>query len=113
MPEDPLDEIIVSKTASDKQRRYLTPTQLRTVLREENGRVHRRSSPNHDGLYPKNKFVFRGTFHEKQLDIVFVTEDTQTTVITQMSQHTESLQGMYYEQVGTTAAEAIASIESD
>ena len=113
MFKSPLDEIIVTKTARDKQRRYLTPAQLRTVLREGVGRVHRRTSPNHDGLYPQNKFVFRGTFQETELDIVFIVEDGQTTIITQMSQHAESLQGMYYEQVGTTATEAIASIKRE
>ncbi|ESS10905.1 MAG: hypothetical protein A07HR60_02048 [uncultured archaeon A07HR60] len=113
MAGDPLGEITVSKTAMDKQRRYLTASQLRDALRNAYGRVHRRTSPNHDGLYPQNKFVFRGTFHGKDIDIVFVVEDDQTTVITQMSQHVDSLQGRYYEQVGTSASEAIANMPAE
>lgn len=107
MESDPLQDVVVSETARKKQGRYLRPEQLRRTLRTESGSVYRRSSPNHDGLYDENRFILRGTFHETALDIVFVVEHTKVVVVTQMGQHTTSMQGRFYETVGETAADAI------
>lgn len=103
-----LDRIDVSHTAAEKAGRYLSPDRLRSVLREESGYVCRQSSPTHEGLYPDNEFVMRGEFDGVSLDIVFVVEETHTVVVTQMSQHSDSLRGRFYEYVGETATDAVA-----
>ena len=109
---DPLANIDVSDTARKKRGRYLTPDQLRTALRTETGYVCRRTSPNHDGLYDLNKFLFRGTFAGRSLDIVFVVEASRTVVVTQMSQHADSVRGRFYEAVGETARDAVRLSEA-
>lgn len=106
----PLDTIRVTNTAREKQNRYLTPPELRTALREQPGYVCRKTSPNRDGLYDQSKFIIRGTFFETDLDIVFTVESDHLVVLTQMSQHADSLRGHFYEQVGTTAADAVAAV---
>lgn len=106
----PLDRIQVTATAREKSSRYLTPAQLRTVLRERTGYVCRKSSPRHEGLYDDSKFIARGTFFEVDLDIVFTVESDRVVVVTQMSQHSDSLRGRFYERVGTTAADAVATL---
>lgn len=103
----PLDRIEVTKTASDKRDRYLNESQLKTVLREETGYVCRESSPNHDDLYATNEFIIRGEFSGHALDIVFTVEDDRIVVITQMSQHSDSLRGRFYEYVGESVADAV------
>jgi hypothetical protein len=108
--ESPLDDIRVTETAREKRDRYLTPDQLRTVLREGAGYVCRKRSPNHEGLYDDSKFLMRGTFFETELDIAFIIEDDHVVVVTQMSQHSQSLRGRFYEQIGTTAADAVAAV---
>ncbi len=106
----PLDDIRVTETAREKRNRYLTPAQLRATLRDGTGYVCRKQSPNHDGLYDSSKFLMRGQFFETELDIAFVLEDDHTVVVTQMSQHSESLRGRFYERVGTTAADAVRAV---
>jgi hypothetical protein len=39
---------------------------------------------------------------------VFVVGDKDITVITQMSQHTNSLQGRYYQEIGNSVEDAIS-----
>ncbi|GAA5433526.1 hypothetical protein [Haloarcula japonica] len=107
-----VDRITVSHTAMEKADRYLTPEQLKTVLREHTGYVCRRTSPNHDDLYPNNEFTLRGEFCGLPLDIVFAVEDDHVTVITQMSQHSDSLRGQFYEYVGDTAEDAVEHARS-
>ena len=80
-----LDRIEVTRTAAKKAQRYLAPTQLETVLRERDGYVCTRSSPNHEGLYADNEFILRGEFYGHPLDVVFVIEEGHTVVVTQMS----------------------------
>lgn len=111
MTTEPLGDIAVSDTAAEKRGRYLTPAQLRTALREGSGRVYRRSSPNHDGLYDQRRFVIRGTFAGTPLDIVFAVETGRVVVVTQMSQHATTLEGRFYEAIGTTAADAAATLD--
>jgi hypothetical protein len=113
MTPDPLHDIVISETASEKRDRYLRPDQIRTTLREESGSVYRRSSPNHDGLYDKNRFIFRGTFHGKELDIVFVVERSKVIVVTQMGQHASTMHGRFYDEVGQTAADAISWLRAE
>ncbi|MFT4880650.1 MAG: hypothetical protein ACI9CA_000933 [Natronomonas sp.] len=108
MTPDPLHDIVISETARKKRDRYLRPDQLRRTLRNGSGSVYRRSSPNHDGLYDESRFILRGTFHGKDLDIVFVVERTTITVVTQMGQHATTMQGRFYDEVGRTAADAVA-----
>ncbi|ERG89704.1 MAG: hypothetical protein J07HX5_01876 [halophilic archaeon J07HX5] len=108
--ESPLDTVHVSETARAKRDRYLTPAELRTVLRDRAGYVCRKTSPNHEGLYDKTKFIMRGQFRKTDLDIVFTVEPDRLVVVTQMSQHADSLRGRFYEQVGTTAADAVAAV---
>jgi hypothetical protein len=108
--DSPLDDIEVTRTAREKRTRYLTPAQLRTALREESGYVCRKSSPAHEGLYDDSKFILRGTFFDTGLDIVFTVETDRVVVVTQMSQHSESLRGRFYERIGTTAADAVAAL---
>jgi hypothetical protein len=108
--ESSLDDIRVTRTARQKSNRYLTPAQLRTVLREESGYVCRKSSPAHEGLYDDSKFILRGTFLGMDLDIVFTVETDRVVVVTQMSQHSESLRGRFYERIGATAADAVAAL---
>ena len=108
--ESPLDTVRVTTTAREKRDRYLTPEELRTALREGSGYVCRKTSPNHEGLYDERKFTIRGTFSGTDLDIVFTVETDHIVVLTQMSQHAESLRGRFYEQVGTTAADAVAAV---
>lgn len=108
----PLDDIRVSQTAQNKSSRYLTPEQLRTVLRTASGYVCRKTSPNHDGLYDDSKFIMRGTFYETQLDIVFTVENDYVTVVTQMSQHADSLRGRFYDHIGETAGDAIEMVSN-
>ncbi len=43
------------------------------------------------------------------LNIVFTIERDHVVVVTQMSQHSQSLRGRFYERVGTTTAEAVAT----
>ncbi|AFZ74236.1 hypothetical protein [Natronobacterium gregoryi] len=106
----PLDTIHVTKTARKKRDRYLTPEELKVVLRNRSGYVCRKVSPSHEDLYDKTKFIMRGSFFELDLDIVFTVESNRTVVVTQMSQHTDSLRGHFYEQVGTTAADAVSAV---
>jgi hypothetical protein len=108
--EDPLADIQITETAREKRERYLTPAQLRTALEEGSGYVCRKRSPNHEGLYDESKFLMRGTFFETELDIAFVVERDHIVVVTQMSQHSRSLRGRFYERVGTTAADAVAAV---
>lgn len=108
-----LDRIEVTRTAVKKAQRYLTPTQLKTVLREHDGYVCTRSSPNHEGLYADNEFILRGEFYGHPLDVVFVVEDGHTVVVTQMSQHNDSLRGRFYEHVGETAADAVQHLQTE
>lgn len=115
MTADPLDDIAVSDTARAKRRRYLTPSRLAAVLRTDEGRVYRRTSPNHDGLYADDEFILRGTFDGLALDVVFAVErdPARVVVITQMSQHAESLRGRFYERVGDTAADAVERLRAE
>jgi hypothetical protein len=106
----PLDTVRVSETARAKRDRYLTPAELRTVLRDRAGYVCRKTSPNHEGLYDETKFIMRGRFFGTDLDVVFTVEPDRLVVVTQMSQHADSLRGRFYEQVGTTAADAVAAV---
>jgi hypothetical protein len=108
--ETPLDDVRVTRTARDKRDRYLTPAELRAAIREGAGYVCRKTSPNHDGLYDDSEFLLRGTFSGVELDIVFRIERDHVVVITQMSQHSESVRGRFYEHVGSTAADAVASV---
>lgn len=108
MDPDPLHDIDISQTAREKRGRYLRPDQLRSAVRDGTGHVYRRTSPNHEGLYDENKFILRGTFDGVELDIVFVVEQTQIVVVTQMSQHKTTLRGRFYEEVGRTVADAVA-----
>lgn len=105
--QSPLDTIAVSQTAREKRGRYLGPKQLRSALRECTGYVCRKTSPNHEGLYDDSKFIMRGEFFDTPLDIVFTVEPDRVVVVTQMSQHSESVRGRFYEQVGTTARDAV------
>ncbi|PSQ45453.1 hypothetical protein BRD17_01410 [Halobacteriales archaeon SW_7_68_16] len=106
-----LDDIRISATAREKRERYLSPNQLRTVLRSRTGYVCRKASPTHEGLYDDNRFLLRGTFFDVDLDIVFVVADGHATVVTQMSQHATSVRGRFYEYVGESAADAVATLE--
>jgi hypothetical protein len=108
--EQPLGDIRVTATAEKKRGRYLGPEQLRTALRTGSGYVCRKCSPNHEGLYDDSEFVMRGTFAGTDLDIVFTVERDRVVVVTQMSQHAESLRGRFYERVGATAADAVAAV---
>ncbi|ELY97571.1 hypothetical protein C482_13149 [Natrialba chahannaoensis JCM 10990] len=108
--ESPLDTIRITTTARKKCDRYLTPAELKTTLRDRSGYVCRKVSPNHEGLYDKTKFIIRGTFFDIDLDIVFVVESDHIVILTQMSQHADSLRGQFYEQVGTTVADAVAAV---
>ena len=110
MTDEPLRDVRVTDTAAEKSGRYLTPGQLRTVLREEEGYVARKSSPGHDGLYDDDRFILRGEFFDTPLDVVFVVEADHVVVVTQMSQHARSLRGRFYERVGTVAADAVAAV---
>lgn len=103
----------MTDTAAEKSDRYLTPAQLRRALRTGEGYLARKSSPNHDDLYDTRQFVFRGEFEGVSLDIVFRVEDEYVVVITQMSQHADSLRGHFYEQVGTTASDAIRAVQNE
>jgi len=107
-----VDRVEISHTAAEKADRYLSPAQLETVLREHTGYVCRRTSPNHDNLYPDNEFTLRGEFYGLSLDIVFAVESDRVAVITQMSQHSDSLRGQFYEYVGDTAEDAIRDARS-
>lgn len=102
-----LTTIEVTKTAAEKRARYLNESQLKDALREATGYVCRKSSPNHDNLYADNEFIIRGEFDGQALDIVFTVEDECVVVITQMSQHSDSLRGRFYEYVGESAADAV------
>ncbi|WP_198408100.1 hypothetical protein [Natronomonas pharaonis] len=63
-------------------------------------------------MYDETKFIMRGTFFGTDLDIVFTVEPDRIVVVTQMSQHANSLRGHFYEQVGTTAADAVAAVSN-
>ncbi|ERG96771.1 hypothetical protein [Haloquadratum walsbyi] len=102
-----LDTIIITNTAAEKSKRYLSSSQLKKVLREETGYICRQASPNHDGLYADNKFIMRGDFFGQSLDIIFAVEDDHIVVITQMSQHSDSLRGRFYEFIGSSVTAAI------
>lgn len=108
-----VDSIEITHTAAKKAGRYLTPAQLRTVLQEHTGYVCTQSSPNHEGLYADNEFILRGEFYGLSLDIVFVVEPDHIVVVTQMSQHNDSLRGRFYEHVGETVADAVVRVRSD
>lgn len=110
---NPLDNIAVTDTAREKRGRYLTADQLRATLREGSGYVCRRCSPNHDGLYEDDEFILRGEFDGLPLDIVFTVDADGVVVITQMSQHNDSLRGRFYERVGSTAADAVDYYATD
>ena len=105
-----LDDIVITQTARQKSNRYLTPAGLRTALREGSGYVCRKTSPAHEGLYDDSKFIIRGTFSGVDLDIVFTVESDRVVVVTQMSQHSQSLRGRFHERVGATAADAVATL---
>jgi hypothetical protein len=107
---DPLDRIVVSDTAREKRGRYLDEAAVVEALRSGEGYVCRKSSPNHEGLYEDNRFVFRGEFDGVALDLVFVVEADHVVVVTQMSQHADSLRGRFYERVGSTAADAVRAV---
>ena len=50
----------------------------------------------------------RGEFYQVQLDIVFVVEQhSDLVIVTQMSQHSDSLRGRFYQYVGETVGDAI------
>mgnify|MGYP006296354091 CR=1 FL=1 len=102
-----LDTIEVTKTAAEKRDRYLNEAQLTDALRAETGYVCRKSSPNHEDLYADNEFIIRGEFDGHELDIVFTVEENRVVIITQMSQHSDSLRGRFYEYVGESAADAV------
>jgi hypothetical protein len=106
----PLDTVHVTDTAAAKADRYLTPEQLWTALREGTGYVCRQRSPNHDGPYDETRFLMRGTFFGRPLDLVFAVESDRVVVITQTSRHADSLRGRFYERIGTTAADAVAAL---
>lgn len=106
-----VETVEITDTAAEKTDRYLTAAQLERVLREETGYVCTKTSPNHDDLYADNEFVMRGEFCGQALDIVFAVETDRVVVITQMSQHSESLRGRFYEHVGETAADAVAFVD--
>ena len=106
---DPLDRIVVSDTARQKRKRYLDEAAIVDALRSGEGYVCRKTSPNHDGLYEDDKFTMRGTFDGIDIDIVFVVEDDRVVVVTQMSQHADSLRGRFHERVGSTAADAVTT----
>ncbi len=108
---EPLQDVRVTDTAAEKSDRYLTPAQLRRALRTAEGYVARKTSPNHDDLYDDRQFVFRGEFEGVPLDVVFSVEDESVVVITQMSQHADSLRGRFYERVGTTAGDAVRTVQ--
>lgn len=108
---EPLQDVRVTDTAAEKSGRYLTSDQLRRALRTGEGYVARKSSPNHDDLYDERQFVFRGEFEGTPLDIVFRVEEEYVVVITQMSQHADSLRGRFYERVGTGAADAVRAVQ--
>ncbi len=107
---DPLDRVVVSDTARQKRGRYLDEAAIVDALRSGEGYVCRKASPNHDGLYDERKFTMRGTFDGTDVDIVFVVEDDRVVVVTQMSQHADSLRGRFHERVGSTAADAVAAV---
>jgi hypothetical protein len=50
----------------------------------------------------------REQFCGQSLDIVFAVDGDRVVVVTQMSQHAESLRGRFYEYVGETAVDAVA-----
>ena len=106
---DPLDRIVVSDTARQRRERYLDEAAIVDALHSGEGYVCRKTSPNHDGLYEDDKFTMRGTFDGIDVDIVFVVEDDRV-VVTQMSQHVDSLRGRFHERVGSTAADAVAAV---
>jgi hypothetical protein len=106
-----LDRIIITHTAAEKSERYLTQSQLKKVLRESTGYICRQASPNHHGLYANNKFIMRGEFFGQSLDIIFAVEDDHIVVITQMSQHSDSLRGRFYEFIGSSVTAAIEYAE--
>jgi hypothetical protein len=91
--ETPLDEIQVSRTARTKRDRYLTPDQFV-------GRPH----PTTRGCT-----TIRDSFFGMNLNIVFTIERDHVVAVTQMSQHSQSLRGRFYERVGTTTVEAVAT----
>lgn len=103
-----LDTIHISGTAKDKSKRYLSEEQLKNVIKYKEGYICKKTSPNHEGLYEDNKFIMRGRFYDTNIDIVFVIEDRNITVITQMSQHTNSLRGRYYQEIGNSVEDAIS-----
>jgi hypothetical protein len=106
-----IDSIDVSETAAKKATRYLTAAQLRRVLRTETGYVCTRTSPNHDDLYADDTFIMRGDFCGQSLDIVFAVEGESLVVITQTSQHADSLRGRFYQYVGDSAADALEYVD--
>jgi hypothetical protein len=89
------DTVDVTATAAERADRYLNPTQLERVLRQETGYVCRKRPPNHEGLYPDDEFLIRGEFCGRSLDIAVVVEDDRI-VVAQISQHADSLRGQFY-----------------
>jgi len=53
----------------------------------------------------------RGEFRGPPLDVVVVESD-RIVVVTQVSQHSESLRGRFYERVGETVADAVDYAQS-
>ena len=53
----------------------------------------------------------RGEFFGQSLDIIFAVEDDHIVVITQMSQHSDSLRGRFYEFIGSSVTAAIEYAE--
>lgn len=102
-----LDRVEITDTAAEKADRYLSEAELERALRQGTGYVCTQTSPNHEDLYPDNEFVMRGEFCGQSLDIVFTVEDDRVVVVTQMSQHADSLRGRFYEYVGDSAADAV------
>ena len=106
-----MDTVQISSTAKEKSNRYLSTKQLEDIIRNGEGYVCRRTSPNHEGLYNDNKFIMRGKFYGKKLDIVFAVNDENIGVITQMSQHADTYKGRFYQKVGDSVKDAVEYME--
>lgn len=103
-----IDSIYISNTAKNKSNRYLSSDQLRSVIRHKEGYICKKASPNHEDLYEDNKFIMRGEFYDVEIDIVFVVGGEDITVVTQMSQHANSLKGRYYQKIGNSVEDTLS-----
>lgn len=106
-----MSTIHISSTADDKSKRYLSNEELEDTIRNGEGYVCRRTSPNHKNLYNDSNFLMRGEFHGEKLDIVFAVNDDSIGVITQMSQHADSYRGRFYEKIGDSVQDAVTYVE--